>query len=83
MRLTEIVSAEALHFPLAFALGFAAAFAWFLRQPEQLKAGVFLLVQTPARIELRERWLTDPEILAFDELYERAAAIVGHSERSL
>jgi hypothetical protein len=26
--------------------------------------------------------VTDPEILTFDELYKRAAAIVGQSERS-
>jgi hypothetical protein len=31
-RLTEIVSAEPLHVLLAFALGFVAAFAWFLRR---------------------------------------------------
>ena len=31
-RLTEIVSAEPLHALLAFALGFAAPFPWFLRR---------------------------------------------------
>jgi hypothetical protein len=33
--------------------------------------------------QLPRRSLTDAEILTFDELYERAAAIVGHSEQSL
>jgi hypothetical protein len=31
-RLTEIVSAEPVHVLLAFALGFVAALAWFLRR---------------------------------------------------
>ena len=31
-RVVEIVSAEPLHVLLAFALGFAASFAWFLRR---------------------------------------------------
>jgi hypothetical protein len=31
-RVMEIVSVEALHVPLAFALGFAASFGWSLRR---------------------------------------------------
>jgi Domain of unknown function (DUF4263) len=34
-----------------------------------------------ASFQLLRRSLIDPEILTFDELYERAAAIVGHAEK--
>lgn len=49
----------------------------------QFDTGRGLNKEKYSSFQLLRRSLTDPEILTLDELYERAAAIVGHSERSL
>jgi len=49
----------------------------------QFDTGHGLNKEKYSSFQLLRRSITDPEILTFDELYERAAAIVGHSEKSV